>query len=177
MEKYLPNPPQWAGCNARSIFKWSLTDLNSDFPSPRFVPLPRQKKSVFFTIYHAGVRIIGFIPFPKVLMLCEMQSTSSRIGTRLALSISFDYNHYTTDTSTIYIYIYIYVCVCVCVNSWLWWVTFYTESGRLNSYKHEWSIIVQMYNTWVSWRPHKPQFTRLTQKFFNISVRAFFHNI
>ena len=38
----------------------------------------------------AGGRLIGFIPFPKALALCEMWSVSS---------ISFDGNHY-----TIYIY-------------------------------------------------------------------------
>ena len=27
----------------------------------------------------AGGRIIGFIPFPRVLVLCEMQSVTSRI--------------------------------------------------------------------------------------------------
>ena len=31
----------------------------------------------------AGGRIIGFIPFPRVLVLCEMQSVSSRIWTRV----------------------------------------------------------------------------------------------
>ena len=41
-------------------------------------------------------RIIGFIPFPRVLVLCEMQSVSSRIWTRVAVSISYDDNHYTT---------------------------------------------------------------------------------
>ena len=44
--------------------------------------------------------IIGFIPFPRVLMLCEMQSVSSRIWTRVAESISYDDNHYTMGTST-----------------------------------------------------------------------------
>ena len=45
--------------------------------------------------------------------ICEMQSVSSRIWTRVAESISSDDNHYT---------IYIYVCVCVCVcfeKEWL----------------------------------------------------------
>ena len=32
-------------------------------------------------------------------MLCEMQSFSSRIETRVAVSISYDDNHYTTGTS------------------------------------------------------------------------------
>ena len=47
----------------------------------------------------AGKRIIGFIPFPRVLVLCEMQSVSLRIWTRVAMSISYDGNHYTTGTS------------------------------------------------------------------------------
>ena len=37
-------------------------------------------------------RIIGFIPFPRVLVL----SVSSRIWTRVAVSISYDDNHYIT---------------------------------------------------------------------------------
>ena len=45
-----------------------------------------------------GERIIGFIPFPRVLVLCEMQSVSFRIWTRVAVSISYDDNHYTTGT-------------------------------------------------------------------------------
>ena len=43
----------------------------------------------------AGGRIIGFIPFPGVLVLCEMQSVSSRIWIRVAVFISYDDNHYT----------------------------------------------------------------------------------
>ena len=41
----------------------------------------------------------NFIPFPSVLVLCEMQSVSSRIWTRAVVSISYDDNHYTTGTS------------------------------------------------------------------------------
>ena len=44
-----------------------------------------------------GVRIIGFIPFPRVSVLCEMQLVSSRIWTRVVVSISYDDNHYTTS--------------------------------------------------------------------------------
>ena len=36
--------------------------------------------------------------FPRVLVLCEMQSVSSRIWTRVAVSIYYDDNHYTTVT-------------------------------------------------------------------------------
>ena len=44
----------------------------------------------------AGGRIIGFIPFPRVLLLCEMQSVSSRIWTCVVMSISYNDNHYIT---------------------------------------------------------------------------------
>ena len=40
--------------------------------------------------------MIEFIPFPRVLVLCEMQSVSSRIWTRVAVSISYDDKHCTT---------------------------------------------------------------------------------
>ena len=37
--------------------------------------------------------------FLRVLVLCEMQSVSSRTWTRVTVSISYDDNHYTTGTS------------------------------------------------------------------------------
>ena len=80
---YLPIP------SARAIFKRSVTGLNSQsLASPRLVASPRLKNpnlSHYFSI--AGGRIIGFIPFPRVLVLCEMQSVSSRIWTRIACPI------------------------------------------------------------------------------------------
>ena len=50
----------------------------------------------------AGGRIIGFISFPRALVLCEMQSVSSRIWTRVVVSISYDDNHYTTGLLFLY---------------------------------------------------------------------------
>ena len=48
-----------------------------------------------------------------------MQSVSSRIWTRVAVSISYDDNHYIMGTSIVSIFLsqplYIYACVCVCV--------------------------------------------------------------
>ena len=38
-----------------------------------------------------------------------MQSVSSRIRTRVAVSISYDDNHYTTGTSNLFIYLFIYL--------------------------------------------------------------------
>ena len=54
----------------------------------------------------AGERI-GFIPFPRVLALYEMQSVSSRIWTCVAVSISYDDNHYTTGSSLNIVHLYL----------------------------------------------------------------------
>ena len=49
-------------------------------------------------------RIIEFIPFPRALVLCEIQSASSGIWTCVVMSISYDDNHYTISTSIIHMY-------------------------------------------------------------------------
>ena len=87
-----------AGYDTRSIFKRSLTGLNSKFSFSRTSCLTKaEEPSRFYYFTHSwgGRRIIGFIPFPRVLVLCEMQWASSRIWTRVAVSISYDDNHYT----------------------------------------------------------------------------------
>ena len=86
--------------DTRSIFKWSLTGLNSEFSFSKASCLTRtEEPSLPYYLPIAGGRIIGFIPFPRVLMLCEMQSVLSRIWTHVAMSISYNDNNYTTDTS------------------------------------------------------------------------------
>ena len=94
------NPSARAGYDTRSIFKRSLTGLNSKFSfslTSCFTKAEEPSLPNYLPI--TGGKIIGFIPFPRVLVLCEMQSVSSRIWTRVAVSISYDDNHYTTDTS------------------------------------------------------------------------------
>ena len=54
-----------------------------------------EEPSLSYYLPIAGGRIIGFIPFPRVLVLCEMQSVSSRIWTRIAVFISYGDNDYT----------------------------------------------------------------------------------
>ena len=58
-----------------------------------------EEPSLSYYLPIAGGRIIGFIPFPRVLVLCEMQSVSFRIWTRIAVFISYGDNDYTTGTS------------------------------------------------------------------------------
>ena len=55
-----------------------------------------EEPSLSYYLPIAGGRIIGFIPFPRVLVLCEMQSVSSRIWTRIAVFISYGDNDNTT---------------------------------------------------------------------------------
>ena len=107
------NPSARARYDTRSIFKRSLTGLNSEFSFSWTSCLTKaEEPSLPYYLPIDGGRIIGFIPFPRVLVLCEMLSVSSRIWPRVAVSISYDNNHYITGTSTIaliYIYIYIYI--------------------------------------------------------------------
>ena len=74
------NPSAQAGYDTRSIFKRSLTGLNSELSFSENSCLTKaEEPSLSYYLPIAGGRIIGFIPFPRVLMLCEMQSASSRI--------------------------------------------------------------------------------------------------
>ena len=96
------NPSARTGYDTRSIFKWSLTGVNSEFSFSLASCLTEaEEPSLSYYLPIAGGRIIGFIPFQRVLVLCEMQSVSFRIWNRVAVSISYDDNHYTTGTSII----------------------------------------------------------------------------
>ena len=94
------NPSARAGYDTRSIFKRNLTGLNSEFSFWTSCLTKAEEPSLPYYLPIAGERIIGFIPFPRVLVLCKMHSVSSRIWTRAAVSISYDDNHYTTCTSS-----------------------------------------------------------------------------
>ena len=74
--------------------------MNSEFFFSKTSCLTKaEEPSLPYYLPIAGGRIIGFIPFPRVSVLCEMQSVSSRIWTRVTVSISYHYNHYTTGLS------------------------------------------------------------------------------
>ena len=95
-------PSVRAGYDTRSISKRSLTCLNSEFSFSSTRCLTKGEELCLpYYLPIAGGRIIGFIAFPSVLVLCEMQSVSSRIWTRVAVFISYDDNHYTTGTSDV----------------------------------------------------------------------------
>ena len=94
---HITNHSVRAGYETRYIFKLSLTGLNTEFSFSLSSCLTRaEEPSLPYYLRITGGRIIGSIPFPRVLVLCEMQSVSSRIWTRIAVAISYDNNHYTT---------------------------------------------------------------------------------
>ena len=98
---YLPIPPLGQDMTHGQFFKRSLAGLNSQFSfSSTSCLFKAEEPRLPYNLPIAGGRIFGFIPFPRVLVLCEMQSVLSRIWTRVAVSISFHDNHYNTGTST-----------------------------------------------------------------------------
>ena len=102
----LTNPSTRIGYDTRSVFKRSLTGLNSEFSFSYTSCLTKTEDlSLPHYLPITGGRIFGFIPFPRVLVPCEMQSVSSRIWTRVSVSISYDNNHYPMDTSFWSIYV------------------------------------------------------------------------
>ena len=71
------------------------------FSSPRLVTIP----SLAYNFLIAGRRMIGFIAFPKVLALCEMQTVQDlNSGCRVHLHQRWPLHH---EHHNIYIYIYI----------------------------------------------------------------------
>ena len=95
-----PTPPLGEDMTQGQFFKRSLTGLNSEFSfSYSSCHTNAEEPCLSFYLPIAGGRIFGFIPFPRVLVLCEMQSVRFRIWTRVAVSTSSDDNHYTTGTS------------------------------------------------------------------------------
>ena len=101
-----------AGCDTRSIFKQSLTGLDSEFSFSWTGCLTKAKESSL-PYYLAGGKIIRFIHFSWVLELCQMQSALTRIWTRVAVFISYNNNHYTMSTSVGCVHNTMWV-----VNSW-----------------------------------------------------------
>ena len=73
LNPYLPDPSTRTGYDTRSIFKRSLTGLNSEYSFSKTSCLTKATEEPSLPYLPiAGGRIIGFIPFPRVLVLCEM---------------------------------------------------------------------------------------------------------
>ena len=92
---YLPTPPLGQDMTQGQFLNGVWQIWIQSFHSPSCLT-KAEDHSLSYYLTIAGGSIIGFIPFPRVLVLCEMQSVSSRIWTQVAVSISNDDNHYTT---------------------------------------------------------------------------------
>ena len=85
---YLPNPSARTGYDTGSVFKQSLTGLNSEFSFSLTSCLTKaEEPSLSYYLPIAGGRIIGFIPFSRVLVLCECNQ--SRPGFELVSPCPF----------------------------------------------------------------------------------------
>ena len=92
---FLPTPPLVQDMTQGQFFNRGLTGLNSEFSFSLTSCLTKaEEPSLPYYLLIARVRIIVFIPFPRVL--CEMQSVSSRFWTGVVVPISCDDNYYTT---------------------------------------------------------------------------------
>ena len=87
------NSSTWVEYVTWSIFKWSLTGLNSEFSFSLTGCLSNTQEPIL-PYYLAEGRLVKFIPFSRVLALCEMQTVSSRIETCITMSIYYNDNHY-----------------------------------------------------------------------------------
>ncbi len=101
-----PTPPPHAGCNTSLIFLSGVQLVwIQSFPSSRPVAILKLMSSVYPTIYpllEGG--IVGFIPSPRVLALCEMQTW---LGRRVNINI-----RYTLSACCVYICEKLF-CICV----------------------------------------------------------------
>ena len=62
------------------FLKQGLTGLNSEFSFSETSCLTTVKEpSLCYYLLIAGGQIVGYIPFPRLLALCEMQTTLSSI--------------------------------------------------------------------------------------------------
>ena len=89
-------PSTQTGCDTTSVF---FTSLNSEFSFSLTSDYTQAKEPSLPYYLPIAERMIGFIPFPRALVPCEMQSVLSRIWTCVAISISYDDSHYTVGTT------------------------------------------------------------------------------
>ena len=103
MYSFLPNKyidKAYGHCTQARFFRvFGITQPGIEpwSPGPLVNTLPIDQWASF--IYNGRI-IIGFIPFPRVLALWEMQTALSKILTWFSEPISYYGNHYTTNAST-----------------------------------------------------------------------------
>ena len=106
------------GYDIRSIFERSFTGLNSEFTfSEPSYQTKAKEPNLSYDLPIAEERTVGCIPITKVLAVYDMQAASTRIWTRVSMSISQDGNHWNMNVSTnalenLYLCIPIYQPLC-----------------------------------------------------------------
>ena len=93
---YLPTPPHdrmWHEVNFAEFYRLKFRIFLLQYWLPK-----AEEPSLPYNLLIAERRIVGFIPFSRVLVLCEMQMSLSRILIRVTVFIFYDDNHYNTDT-------------------------------------------------------------------------------
>ena len=94
-----PTPPLGQDMTQGQFFKRSLTGFNSEFSIYSTSCLTKaEEPSLPYYLPIAGRRIIGFIPFPRVLVLCEMQSVQDMKSCR---QFQFYWNFFIQDSLTL----------------------------------------------------------------------------
>ena len=69
-------------------------DMNSKFSLSKTGRYTRVKEYILlYYLSIAGVKVRGFIPFPSILALCEMQAAPFKIWTQVTVSLSYDDNY------------------------------------------------------------------------------------
>ena len=82
--------------NFKAEFSWFESRL-FNLRSVSFTKVKQCSSTHYLSI--SGGKIIEFIPFPRVIGLCEMQIASFGIWTWVAVSISYDGNHFPMNAS------------------------------------------------------------------------------
>ena len=79
----------FAGCYTRSFFRCL-------FPWSAAIPILKKQSFLLFN-QSSWERIVGYVPHPRILALCEMKIDLTRNRTRIPVSISYDDNYYTIN--------------------------------------------------------------------------------
>ena len=105
---YIATPSTWAGCDKDNFLREILTGLNLEYSfSQTGCHTNVQEPSLTYDLSIAG-RIVGCTSFPRIFVLCGIQTVTSRIWARVAVSVSLDDNHYTKSTSNLHMFIHTY---------------------------------------------------------------------
>ena len=87
--------PKKTGCVTRSPFKQGIIGFYSEFC---FCHTKFKEPSLSFNLPVTGWRVVGFIPFPRVLVQCEMQLRSTSEVERsgiIIIILHYDFPNFT----------------------------------------------------------------------------------